>query len=277
MKNTWGSFGKSLIVYCVLAMGAAGVWAGAAVAAALPTGDEIARSINARDEGRSSAQTLVIETTDSRGNSRVRETRIFRKYIGEEKRTAIFFENPRNVKGTAFLTIDYPEVGRDDDLWLYLPAAQKIRRISMANRGDYFLGTDFTYEDMKKATKVGVEDYKWKTVSEEVVDGRRCFVVEAVPVNEKVSKELGYGRSLQWIDAEIRIFRKIQVWDVQGNELKTIVSKDIRKVQGIWTVHGIEARNHKTGHKSLFTFSNVDYSSELKDDLFTPQALRHAP
>jgi hypothetical protein len=64
---------------------------------------------------------------------------------------------------------------------------------------------------------------------------------------------------------------------VQGNELKTIVSKDIRKVQGIWTVHGIEARNHKTGHKSLFTFSNVNYSSELKDDLFTPQALKHAP
>ena len=246
-------------------------------AAELPDGAEVAKRINARDEGASSSQTMVIETTDRRGRSRNRETRIFRKYVGEEKRTAIFFESPRNVKGTAFLTIDYSEAGRDDDLWLYLPAARKVRRISMSNRGQYFLGTDFTYEDMKKATKVGIEDYNWKTVGEEIVDGRRCFIVEAVPVNEKVAKELGYGRSRQWIDAEIWIFRKVEVWDVAGNELKTLTFSDIRKVQDIWTVHSIEAKNHKTGHRSLLTFSDVDYASKVSDDLFKPQTLQHGP
>ena len=249
----------------------------AVVRAELPDGAEVAKRINARDEGASSSQTMVIETTDRRGRSRTRETRIFRKYVGEEKRTAIFFESPRNVKGTAFLTIDYAEAGRDDDLWLYLPAARKVRRISMSNRGQYFLGTDFTYEDMKKATKVGIEDYNWKTVGEEIVDGRRCFIVEAVPVNEKVAKELGYGRSRQWIDAEIWIFRKVEVWDVAGNELKTLTFSDIRKVQDIWTVHSIEAENHKTGHRSLLTFSDVDYASKVSDDLFKPQALQHGP
>jgi len=260
----------------LLAMGARALMGEPMSPAPLLDGNEIARRINARDEGASSAQTMVIETTDRRGKSRVRETRIFRKYVGEEKRTAIFFEEPRSVKGTAFLTIDYPEAGRDDDLWLYLPAARKVRRISMANRGQYFLGTDFTYEDMKKSTKVALEDYEWKTLGEEVVDGRRCFLLEAVPVSE-VSNELGYSRSRQWVDAEIFIFRKIQAWDVQGNELKTIEFKDISQVHGIWTVHRIEAHNHKTGHHSVLAFSNVDYASEVKDDLFTPQALRRGP
>lgn len=271
MRSNWISF-RAFPAACLLLL--AGT---VAPAAEPPAGIEVAKRINARDEGKSSAQKMVIATTDRRGNSRTRETRIFRKYLGEEKRTAIFFEEPRNVEGTAFLTIDYPEAGRDDDLWLYLPAARKVRRISMSNRGQYFLGTDFTYEDMKKATKVGIEDYNWKTVGEATVDGRRCFIVEATPVDEKVSKELGYGRSRQWIDAEIWMARKIEVWDVAGNELKTIAFKDIRKVQDIWTVHNIEASNHKTGHKSLLSFSDVDYASEVSDDLFTPQALQHGP
>lgn len=269
MKNGFRVF-KTLLASCFLLVATG-------AAAEPPDANEIAKRINARDEGASSSQTMVIETTDRRGNSRKRETRIFRKYVGEEKRTAIFFESPRNVEGTAFLTIDYSEAGRDDDLWLYLPAARKVRRVSMSNRGQYFLGTDFTYEDIKKATKVGIEDYNWKTVGEEIVDGRRCFIIEAIPVDEKVAKELGYGRSRQWIDAEIWIFRKIEIWDVAGNELKTLTFNDIRKVQDIWTVHGIEAQNHKTGHRSLFTFSNVDYASEVSDSLFTPQALQHGP
>jgi len=55
---------------------------------------------------------------------------------------------------------------------------------------------------------------------------------------------------------------------------KTIYNQDIREVQGIWTTHRIEAENHKTGHKSIFTFSDIDYEGEVKDDYFTERALR---
>lgn len=273
MKLTWlgsGYWFSALVV--VLTTGA---FPGESMSPpALPDGEEVARRINARDEGGSTAQTLVIETVDRRGGSRVRRSRTFWKDFGEERRKVIFFEEPRNVKGTAFLTIDYPEPGRDDDLWLYLPAARKVRRISMANRGDYFLGTDFTYEEVKSATRVNTADYSLKTLREEVVDGHRCLVLEAVPTSEKVEQELGYGRALQWVDAELWIFRRIEAWDTRGNELKTIEFKDIHQVEGIWTVHRIEALNHKTGHRSRFVFSDVDYDSEVEDELFTPQALR---
>jgi hypothetical protein len=35
----------------------------------------------------------------------------------------------------------------------------KIRRISASHHGDYFLGTDFTYDDIKNESKVDAEDY----------------------------------------------------------------------------------------------------------------------
>ncbi len=239
-----------------------------------PSGVEIAKLINARDEGVSVSRNMTMEMIDRRGKKRVRETRSFRKYYGDEKRTVIFYLKPKNVKETAFLTYDYPQANRDDDQWLYLPAMRKVRRISASDRGDYFLGTDFTYEDIKKENKVTIEDYTWKTVGEEAVDGFHCFIVEAIPVNDKVAQELGYSRVRTWVDSKIWIARQSKRWDVRGNALKTIYTRDIRQVQNIWTAHIIEVNNHKTKHSTRFNFSDIDYAKGVKDKIFTQQALR---
>ena len=58
---------------------------------------------------------LIMKLKDKRGKVRVRETISLRKYFGKEKKLAIFYETPTSVKGTAFLTFDYPEASRDDD------------------------------------------------------------------------------------------------------------------------------------------------------------------
>lgn len=239
-----------------------------------PSGVEIANHINARDEGVSVSQILRMEMVDRRGKSRSRVTRSLRKYFGDEKRTVIFYLEPTNVKDTAFLTYDYPERDRDDDQWLYLPALRKVRRISATDRGDYFLGTDLTYEDVKKGTKVGIDEYSWKTIGDDVIDGHHCFVVEMLPVSENVARELGYGKVVSWVDSVIWIVRKAEFWDIKGNLLKTTRIRNIEKIQGIWTVHNISVENHKTGHTTELVFSDVDYAAEVSDDLFTERALR---
>ena len=178
-----------------------------------PSGKEIAERINARDEGQSVSRNLLMEMIDKRGKKRVRETRGFRKYYGDEKRTVIYYLSPKNIKDTAFLTYDYPEANKDDDQWLYLPALRKVRRISASDRGDYFLGTDFTYEDIKLETRVSIEDYNRKTIGEGTIDGYECYIVENIPVSEKVAKELGYGSIKSWVDKDIWIIRKAEYTD----------------------------------------------------------------
>ncbi|MBH0178538.1 MAG: outer membrane lipoprotein-sorting protein [Nitrospira sp.] len=245
-----------------------------AAAETLPAGEEIARRINARDEGEVVSRFVTMAMTDRSGTERVRETKSFRKYFGKEKRTVIFYLSPANIKDTAFLTYDYPEVDRDDDQWLYLPAVRKVRRISASDRGDYFLGTDFTYEDIRMETKVGIEDYSWKTLAEETIDGHRCFLVEEIPVNEKTAKELGYSKVQSWVDAEIWMVRQAKYWDVAGNPLKTLQVREITLIRDIWTAHQISVENHKTGHKTVFTFKDVNYGQSVKDELFTEDGLR---
>ena len=250
------------------------IFNGSLSAAELPDGDEIARRINARDEGEAVSRLLTMEMTDSSGKQRIRETKAFRKYYGVEKRTVIFYQAPKNIKDTAFLTYDYPETDKDDDQWLYLPAMRKVRRISASDRGDYFLGTDFTYEDIKLETRISIDDYQRKTIGESEVDGVHCLLLESIPVNDDIAEELGYSKVVQCVDDSIWMIRQAKMWDVQGRPLKTIHFRDVRQVQDIWTQHQLTVNNHKTGHHTRFTFSNVNYNEGVKDRLFTQNALK---
>jgi outer membrane lipoprotein-sorting protein len=243
----------------------------------LPTGRDIVERVNGRDDGNHSMSRVKMELIDRRGKKRIRQTVGYRKYYGKEKRSALFFESPQNVKGTAFLTFDHPEADRDDDQWLYLPALRKVRRISSSDRGGYFLGTDFSYEDMKKESKFAIEDYEHKTLGVEEVDGHRCYRVEHVPVSDEIARELGYGRVVSYIDPTIWMARKSEFWDVQRRPLKTVHTRELRPIDGIWTTHRIEAENRKTGHRTVFTFFDVDYATAVKDDIFTERALRRGP
>ncbi len=228
-------------------------------------GTQIMQQVVDRDEGEWVSRALQMRITDRNGIERVRETLAYRRYYGEEKRTVIFYTSPTNVKDTGFLTYDYPDADRDDDQWLYLPALRKVRRISASDRGDYFLGTDFSYEDIKKENKIAMEDYTLEKIGEGDVDGHTTYIVEGIPVDSATAEELGYGKVQWFVDPNIWISRKSEAWDTRGNALKTTHSSDIELIDGIWTVQEIEVENHKTGHGTIFTFSNVDYEKEVAD------------
>lgn len=244
------------------------------LAADLPSGDEVAKRINARDEGEAVSRLLTMEMTDKRGKIRKRETRGFRKYYGDEKRTVIFYLDPKNIKDTAFLTYDYPAADKDDDQWLYLPAMRKVRRISASDRGDYFLGTDFSYEDIKLETRVSLDDFTYKTIGESEIDGKHCLIVESTAVSKEIAKELGYSKQEACVDDEIWMVRQTKMWDVKGKLLKTLYVSDIRQVDMIWTAHLMEIENHKTGHHTKFTFSDVNYNEGVKDNVFSKTSIK---
>ena len=244
------------------------------IAAELPEGQWVAEQINQVDEGELRFSKVAMTLIDKRGKERVREAVIYRKYYGAEKRTVLFYLSPRNVRDTAFLTYDYPSAEQDDDQWLYLPALRKSRRISASDRGDYFLGTDLSYEDMKKEGKFDLDDYRFQTLSLESVDGQERLILESVPKNEEIARELGYGKVQAWVDPNNWIIMKAQYWDVNLNLLKTLVLDDVRQVDGIWTRHHLKIENHKTGHTTQWQVSDVDYLSDIGDQLFSRNALK---
>lgn len=261
-------------IFAFVAVGALGLWGVEEVQAGeLPEGIAIMRSVAERNEGNQVTRNMRLELTDRSGQTRTQEIKAFRRYFAEEKRTILFYTAPANVRGTGFLTYDYAENAGEDDQWLYLPALRKVRRIPASNRGDYFLGTDFTYEEIKSENKVGLQDYSFRTLSQEMVDGVECYVVEGTVVNAEIAKELGYSKAVWRIDPAMWISRKSDYWDTNDNHLKTIENLKIEKVSDVWTVLQVRATNHKSGHSTLLTSSDVDYNSAVAERTFEQRSL----
>jgi outer membrane lipoprotein-sorting protein len=239
-----------------------------------PGADEIVQRMNDRDEGTSLTRTLVMELIDKDGTTRTRSLRAYRRQVGPDRRAVLFFDEPPAVKGTAFLSWDYGDPARDDDQWLYLPELRKTRRIALAERGRAFLGTDLSFEDMRKETKLEGSDYRWQSAGEETVDGARCWVVEGVAVDEATARETGYGRLRLRVDAASWMPRFLEYWDPAGAPLKTIRLRDIEQVDGLWTARRIEAANEQTGHQTRIRFEQVDFRTDVSEELLTEAAMR---
>ena len=252
-------------------------FASPAFADAGPTAETIVKQVNDRDPSQQHSQEITIELIDPSDVRRVRETRLLQKKADGVTRTAIYFTGPRSLRGTGFLTYDYKEEGRDDDQWLYLPALRKVRRLSSSDRGDSFLGTDMTYEDMKLSNKLSTQDYTWTRLGDEDVAGAPHHVIEGKAINEDVAEEIGYSRMRVWVDPGTWIPRVAEMWDVAGNPLKRVDVSETREIDGIWTPHRIEVVNHKNDHRTVLSVKKVDYATEVDASLLTQNALRRGP
>lgn len=267
---------NAIAVLAGLAILSTAMYANITSADAFPDPDEMVEKLNGREEGVSQTRKIKMELTNKRGRTRTREVESYRRYFGEEsRRTLLFYTSPSNIKDTGFLTFDYPESEKDDDQWLYLPALGRVRRISASDRGDYFLGTDFSYEDIKKEGKTEPADYTFETTASKIVDGHQTWVVTGTPRNDKIAKELGYSRHDMYIDPKLWISRRGEFWEVNGKHLKTVEFRNIEIIQGIATAMQIKVTNHKTSHSTVFTFSDTDYETDIDKKMFNQSALKH--
>lgn len=242
------------------------------------TGPELAQAVADRLEGRFVRQQLTMTLENRRGQTRRRSADYLRATDDQQRKALIRFSSPLKIRSTAFLTHDYRNPERSDQQWTYLPALRKPRRVSTAERGNYFFGTDFTYEDMKSALKFPLRDYRFKTLEHAKVLPQRTATeterwLQAIPADQEIAKELGYGRVIALIDCESWMPIVVHYWDAAGKPLKRVEVTEIEQVDGIWTAHRIAAINLKTGHRTELRFSNVSYPDALPKHHFAMQRL----
>jgi len=247
-------------------------WLPAITQAAEPSGLAIMQAVDNRDDGDDLSETMTQTLIDRNGNQRVRHMVSFRKDYGKDKKMIVFFTEPANIRDTALLTFDYDDPAKDDDQWLYLPALKKVRRISAADRGDYFMGTDFTFEDMKQTPEL--TDYHWRLLGSAEVDGHDCWKVEGVPVSDEVMRELGYSRIVQYVRKDIDMTVRVDYWDQAGRELKHLHVSALKQIQGIWSPLKVEMDNVQSHHRTILEFADQRYNTGLKNRLFTQRALK---
>ena len=236
-----------------------------------PTGKQIIErndTMRAVDDERVEFQMQLI---NKRGQKQERRVSWVLKNDAQRNQKALLrFAEPADVRGTALLSIEHPD--REDDQWLYLPALRKSRRISAGNRTDSFVGSDFTYEDLGAEE---MDQYDYRIVREENLDGAAVYVVEATPNNEQRKRESGYSRRDIFVRKDIASIVRIDYYDRQQELLKVFRARDIQQVPSTktWRAQTIEMKNQKSGHTTVITYSPFVVNAGVNDDTFSSREL----
>lgn len=212
-----------------------------------------------------SVSTLTI--TDAKGNQRIRESAMASMSMedGTEKRI-IKFLSPADVKGTGILIFDYQE--KADDMWIYLPALRKTRRIVSKEKSKSFMGSEFSNANM---TAPGLEDFNYAFGGEENFEGKACSVIESIPVSSEMEDQYGYTRSLSWIDKNTYLVYRIDYFDFDGELFKTISNREFRKLEeqnGSYMVTNMYVENRSNNRSSEMVMNQVEVT-EPRQDYFT--------
>jgi hypothetical protein len=117
-----------------------------------------------------------IVVRDGHGAERRRRLEVATKRIGGRFHSLGRFTDPEYLRGTAILSIENAD--RSDDHFLYLRTARRVRRISVSQRSDSFMGTDLSYEDIERRR---ADDFDVRPLASASVAGEAVHVVEGRP------------------------------------------------------------------------------------------------
>ena len=198
---------------------------------------------------------VKIVLTDKNGAEKTRELTMLQK--GSDRRVAKFL-SPADQRGIGFLSLPH------DEMYLYLPAFHKVRRIASYVKNTKFAGTDFTYEDME--AKPFSEKYMPSLLRQE----NNQYVLQLEP---KPGIQTDYSKLIMWVRMDNFYPTRIEYYDKGGKLYKVMTREKIEKVGKYWTAKETTMEDLKEKHKTTMILLDVKFDTELSNEEFSPRYL----
>jgi outer membrane lipoprotein-sorting protein len=220
-----------------------------------------------------SEQTATLVIIDEKGNTRERTISTASKHYAKDDvtKTLMRFIAPADVKGTSILMFEYAL--KDNDMWIYMPALRKTRRIVSSEKSKSFMGSEFTNADISSPK---LDEYTFKLLGSEPSNGVDCWQIEMTPISKDIADAYGYSKRVMLIGKQDYVTRYASYYDLNGGLLKvseTSEIKELDKVNHKYQVCKSQMTNKQNGRISRFTISNIVNNPNVKDSYFTTQYL----
>ncbi|MDO9468756.1 MAG: outer membrane lipoprotein-sorting protein [Thiobacillus sp.] len=228
---------------------------------------ELAQKVYDRPNGRDLTTLGRMVLTEKGRAPRIREIVTYRlDKDGGETANLIRFVYPEDIAGTGLLSID--KADGDTEQWLYLPALDRVRRISSDRKGGRFVGSDLYFEDLQER-KPSKDNHR--LLGKQTENGILCDVIESVPVDPKDS---AYSKRISWIDAATAIPQRVDYFEKNADTpSKRWLLRGKKRNQGYWTLTDSRIIDLSSGHETRMVVDVVLYDQRLPAKLFTSQAL----
>lgn len=237
-------------------------------AAQLPEADQV--MIKSRDLTMTGSMSSIISLTiiEKGGSVRKRTISMIAKSYpdGAEKRLIRFIE-PADVRGTSMLVVDNKSTV--DEMWIYLPALKKTRRIVSSEKGKSFMSSEFSNADMSSPALSDFNNNHLKNSGE-----NNLWIIESTPVDADKAEEYGYSRKISYISSVNWQVKKIEYYNFDNQLFKIMEVKGIQPSEnGKYIIRDMIASNIITGRSSKILLDKITTGINIDDSQFSLQNL----
>ena len=206
---------------------------------------------------------LVYDSRTSRVRMNVVNARRTREFVmvtygrGADD-AAIEYLEPARDKGTRMLK-------KSAEMWLWLPAVERVQKISGHMLREGMMGSDVSYEDMTNNAELR-KLYTATVTGEGTVDGRKFWMLEMKATTEEVTS----AKRVTCVDAETWIPMQQELYALSGMLVKTWTMSDVRKVGDRWVPYKMRIEDElQQGSYTEITTEETTFGVALPEEVFT--------
>lgn len=229
-------------------------------------GHEIALNIYTKQFPDDLTNTMNMKLVNSK--NKIRNYTMKSRSIDKNRKQIIWFLEPKSDRGISFLKIEHKN--RDDEMKMWLPAFKKIRRISSRKKGDSFMGSDLSYEDLSTRD---MEDYLFNLKKDQNLNGKIYYTLESIP---KKKLNSFYNSHVSLVDKITFNIVKEYSYDLNGKLLKE-KEYTYKKIKMFDTLEYIKVFNVQKKHSTQIKFTNIEVNKNISEDSFSEQNLKRIP
>jgi hypothetical protein len=214
-----------------------------------------------RDKHPYEQSVLTMRMTNANGRSRERSLKMWSHSTKGKTRSMLLFESPADVRGTGLLSISD---GSATAQKLFLPATRRVQTISSSQKGDKFLGSDFTYEDLGD---VDHDDFEYTTLNETA----STLTVKAVA---RKKGSTSYAWAVHTVDTRRLVLLASTYHDEAGKAVRELKADQFQEVKpGFWRSNSMVMKDLLKGSQTTLQWKERSFNT-ISDTYFTERFLQ---
>jgi len=218
-------------------------------------------------DGYEMISTLTI--IDSKNRKRERKIISASAKFGETSKRLMKFTDPPEVRGTAMLVYDHKN--KTDDIWIFLPALRKVRRIVSKEKNKSFMGSEFNHADMSQPNP---DDFTYLLLGQEQIKGKDHQVIQVNCKSPDIALENGYTVKKVYIDLQSSLTTQVIYFDKQNKPERKQIFLGYKPLKsGKFYAELIQIENLRNHRKSELFIGKIQDIKELNEAYFIPSNL----
>lgn len=241
-------------------------------AAALETTREIIQCANGNVPQKTFSQMLGISAFDRIGVERRLVARMYGKRTEDDTVNLMLgVLQPDDLAGARYLVRGKDK--SEDEMYMFLPALNAVKRIRGEASNSKLWGTDFSYIDILQIFGTFAEG-KMTRKANATLDQRTVYVLEVEPYSEGDSP---YSRIVTKVDAKTCLTSQVEFTE-RGGKLRKRLSMNtevISKEDGRFVGHEYTMEDLRDKTRTTLYLGDVIYDQDTPRGVFSPQGFRY--